>query len=321
MLDQLGDPGRVGHVGLAAGHVAQMPRVARASSRSRLPAGRTRTSRTPRSTPSRPPSPRNWPASPAAAPGQRSCPKRADLAVPPAVPARDPHARGDRRLVHVQPGDPLDEPVHLLLPPRHRHRRRPEEPHHAASRLRARSNNSGCPRLPRPTDKRAHSTKAKPTSPGDHATLSCAGVARQGHGSLIRRRPLVQVLAGPLPFLIGMRPLVQVLAGPLPFLQVPASQPVTCDLRVGASVLFVPLATRDGSSLTAEAAATGPSNAAASAASRPATHLHPPVRQAAQSATMMPGAASRQDQEQRSLRSWTARRCRWQSLPAAPRRS
>jgi hypothetical protein len=38
-------------------------------------------------------------------------------------------------------------------------------------------------------------------------------------------------------------------------------------------------------------------------------------------ATMLPGAAERQDQEQRSCDSWTARRCRWQSSPAAPRRS
>ncbi len=58
-------------------------------------------------------------------PGGRR-PKRADLAVPPAVPARDPHARGDRRLVHVQPGDPLDEPVHQTSCPPTPPRRRPE---------------------------------------------------------------------------------------------------------------------------------------------------------------------------------------------------
>jgi hypothetical protein len=71
MPDQLGDPGRVGHIGLAAGHVLEVLGVQQPALDvvfqqvlDRLPAA-------PRSTPSPPPGPGGWPASPPAAPTRR----------------------------------------------------------------------------------------------------------------------------------------------------------------------------------------------------------------------------------------------------------
>jgi hypothetical protein len=57
------------------------------------------------------------------------------------------------------------------------------------------------------------------------------------------------------------------------------------------------------------------------AASRPATTMHPRVRRAAQRATIMPSSGLQPGPGAEELRSWAARRCRWRSFPAAPRRS
>ena len=182
VLDQLGDPGRIGHVGLAAGRVLEVLGVHQPALDvvfqqvvDRLPEH----------------------------PG-RLHPHHLDLVAGQPVPQQHqpggggPKTYGSRCAARPPPSgirthaltealctsSPAQRSMNLstslLLVPGLQ-ACRPEEPHHAESGLRARSNSPGPPRLPRPTDNRAQLHQAKPTSPGDRAIFSCAGVGRQTH--------------------------------------------------------------------------------------------------------------------------------------------
>jgi hypothetical protein len=114
VLDQLGDPGRVGHVGLAAGHVVQVGRVQQPALHlalqqlpDRLPvaAGRLHP----------------HPGHPEAGQpvGQQHQPgggrgEPTGLGVAPTMTIRHPHTRGHRVLVHVQTRAAFDQRLHLL---------------------------------------------------------------------------------------------------------------------------------------------------------------------------------------------------------------
>jgi hypothetical protein len=96
---------------------------------------------------------------------------------------RSPCAPGTRTqaatvfLCHLQPSATPDQLVHRT-PPGSATVARPQEPVCKESESRARSNSSGCPRLPRPTVARAHRHQGRPTSPGAHPKFSSLRVAR-----------------------------------------------------------------------------------------------------------------------------------------------
>src|SRR6266542_298538 len=112
MLDQLADPGRVGDVGLAAGHVAQMPRIQQPTLEAlleqiedRLPVTAGRLHPDQRHPVTRQPvSERHQPA--------RRRLERARLLQPLPTTAGHAHGRGHAVLMHIEPGTALDETIH-----------------------------------------------------------------------------------------------------------------------------------------------------------------------------------------------------------------
>jgi len=117
VLDQLGDPGRVGHVGLAAGHVVQVRRV-------QQPALHLALEQLPHRLPVAPgrlhPDPGDseagQPLGQQPQPGGRRG-EPAGLGVAPGVAVGHPHTRGHRVLVHIQTRAAFDQRLHLLAPP------------------------------------------------------------------------------------------------------------------------------------------------------------------------------------------------------------
>ena len=114
MLDQLGDPGGIGHVGLAAGHVVQVGRV-------QQPALHLALEQLPHRLPIAPGRLHPHPGHPEAGQplGQQPQPggrrgEPAGLGVAPGVAVRHPHTRGHRVLMHVQTRAAFDQRLHLL---------------------------------------------------------------------------------------------------------------------------------------------------------------------------------------------------------------
>ena len=197
VLDQLADPHRVGHVGLAPGHVAQVGGVEQ-------PALEVVFQQVVHRPPVHPGglhpdhghTEAGQPVAQQHEPRGRG-PKRPGLGLASALVARHSHRRGDRCLVHVQSGAAFDQPLHrCLLHARHQ-RCRPEEPDDQESQVRAHSNSSGCPRLPRPTYQRARPHQDEPTSPGRPTYFHPSGVAA-GHEPLTMDRQPSAVLSGVL---------------------------------------------------------------------------------------------------------------------------
>ena len=114
MLDQLGDPGRVGHIGLPPRDVVQVGRV-------QQPALHLALEQLPDRLPVAPGRLHPHPGYPEAGqplgqqpqPGGR-CGEPAGLDLAPAVAVRHPHTGGHRVLVHVQTGAAFDQRLHLL---------------------------------------------------------------------------------------------------------------------------------------------------------------------------------------------------------------
>src|SRR5262249_19827123 len=99
------------------------------------------------------------------------------------TPSPCPCARRVRRIAR--------SPCPLLLP-----FRRPEEPHLTESEVRARSNTFECPRLPRPTQRRARWHQVVPTSPDGGGIFMPSGWAVKAHRYSARRHGVATVPAG-----------------------------------------------------------------------------------------------------------------------------
>jgi hypothetical protein len=167
VLDQLGDPGGVGHIGLATRHVVHVRRVQQPTLDLVL-------QQLPDRLPVAPGRLHPHPGHPEAAQplGQQHQPggrrgEPAGLGVAPAVVVRHPHAGGHRVLVHVQASATRNQRLHLLALLHLGNGRHPEEPLPEESESRARGNSSECPRLPRQTYQRARGTKERRRWPDD----------------------------------------------------------------------------------------------------------------------------------------------------------
>jgi hypothetical protein len=117
VLDQLADPGRIGHVGRAARHMVQVGRV-------QQPALELVLQQLPDRLPVAPGRLHPHPAHPQAAQPLRQQPQPGGgrgeptgLGVAPTMTIRHPHTRGHGVLVHVQAGATRHQRLHLLAPP------------------------------------------------------------------------------------------------------------------------------------------------------------------------------------------------------------
>jgi hypothetical protein len=92
-----------------------------------------------------------------------------DLLPGPSPRVRDPDAGGDGGLVDVESRALRDDPLHRPLTSGDRRSVSPGgAPFSQVCEVRARSDSSGCLRLPRPTHKRARGTSQFRRRPGDH---------------------------------------------------------------------------------------------------------------------------------------------------------
>jgi hypothetical protein len=149
VLDQLADPLGIGDVGLAAGHVAQVAGIQQPARQRVLQ----HVVDAPPVHPGRLHADQAHLLSDQPVPQRQQLhgggPKRADLLGPLPIRAGGAHAGHHRVLVHVQPGAARHDDVHRSSFTSARASGRPEEPHLTESEVRARSNSSTLPRLPR----------------------------------------------------------------------------------------------------------------------------------------------------------------------------
>jgi hypothetical protein len=174
VLDELADPGRIAAVGLAAGDVAQVVGVEQPALElvfqqvgHRFPGGAGGLHADHAHLQGA------YQAPTANSPSAMAWEGTGLLAAFP-VWARHADAGRDGLVVHVQPSATLDQLVHRT-PPGSATVACPQEPVCKESESRARSNSSGCPRLPRPTVARAHRHQGCPTSPGAHPNFHPSG--------------------------------------------------------------------------------------------------------------------------------------------------
>jgi hypothetical protein len=194
VLDQLGNPGRIGVVGITPRNVVHMGRVEQ-------PALHPVLEQVPDRLPVAPGRLHPHPGHPVAGQplGQHI---RSTVVVANGGSRRSApwpsgtRTHGHRTLVHVQAGAALDQRLHLLASSRHANvRASPEEPLPGESQSRARGNSAGCPRPPRQTYQRARGTKQHQRRPDDQPISHPSRVAEHGRQTLVRDRQLSAVLS------------------------------------------------------------------------------------------------------------------------------
>jgi hypothetical protein len=185
VFDQLGDPGRVGHIGLAAGHVTQVGRVQQPALDLVLQQLPDRLPGAPGRLHPDPGSPRSWSATRPTAATRRSSPRtcasRSDVHHPHQAPRHrwspSPCARPSQR--SARPASPPARSSISATGGRH-----PEEPLPGESESRARGNSAGYPRLPRQTYQRARGTKKHRRRPDDQHIFIHRGCPATAMGGL-----------------------------------------------------------------------------------------------------------------------------------------
>jgi hypothetical protein len=192
VLDQLGNPGRIGVVGITPRDVVHVGRVEQPALHLVLEEVPARLPVAPGRLHPHPDHPvAGWPATrpPLKVRGGRGEP--AGLGVAPTMAVGHPHAGGHRHLCTSKPAQ-RSTSVSISSPPpgTPASGRHPEEPLPGESQSRARGNSAGCPRPPRQTYQRARGTKQHQRRPDDQPISHPSRVAEHGHQRLIRdRRP------------------------------------------------------------------------------------------------------------------------------------
>jgi hypothetical protein len=196
VLDQLADPHRIGHIRLAAGHVLEVLGVQQPALElileqvvDRLPVHPGRLHPDHGDPEARQPVPQQHQS-------RRGGAKRPRLGLTGALLARHPDGRGDRRLVHVQPGAALDQSVHGSS-------RRLDDANGAVreslfmNSLRSvlAATVRGAPGSRVPLINGLPRTRKRRRQP-DGTPFSSVGVAGHGHGALIRDRRRSAMLSG-----------------------------------------------------------------------------------------------------------------------------